>query len=270
LRKLGRQLGRPTAELLQLYALEGFLSRLVHSPHRDRLVLKGGMLLAAFELRRPTRDVDFLALHIDDNETGVRELVRDVASVEMDDGLVFHLDAITSAVIRDEDVHPGVRVRLEASLSTARLFFHTDINVGDPVVPGPIRTSLPTLLHGPALEVLAYPKAMVVAEKLVTALQRGRANTRWRDFADLYVLVAAGLEPSVVVAALREVARHRQAALRPLSVALAGMADAAEPRWQVWWRKQGLEGRVPDSFADVLAALATMVDGLLSEAARPK
>ena len=269
LRKLGRELDRPTAELLQLYALEGFLSRLVRSPHRDRLVLKGGMLLAAFGLRRPTRDVDFLALRTANEEAAVRELVKEVASVEIDDGLVFRLEAITSAVIRDEDIYRGVRVRLEASLSTARLIFQADVNVGDPVVPGPVRTVLPTLLDGPALELLAYPKAMVLAEKLVTALQRGRANTRWRDFADLYALHAVqDLDPAVLVTALREVARHRQATLRPLSTALHGMADAAQPRWQVWWRKQGLDGHVPASFGEVLAALDVWADAVLREAAK--
>ncbi len=268
LRKLGRQLERPTSELLQLYALEGFLSRLVHSPHRDKLVLKGGMLLAAFDLRRPTRDVDFLALRTDNDEAAVRELIRDVAAVNIDDGLVFRLDAVTSAVIRDEDIYPGVRVRLEATLATARLIFQADINVGDPVVPSPVRTTLPTLLGGPDLEILAYPKAMVVAEKLVTALQRGRANTRWRDFADLYLLHAAhDLDHAVLVAALCEVARHRKTTLRPLSIALSGMGPAAQPRWQIWWRKQGLDGRLPASFPEVLAALEAWSDPLLREAA---
>jgi len=62
LRKLGRQSGRSTVELIQLYALEGFLLRLSHSAVHDRLVLKGGMLLAAFGARRPTKDIDFLGL----------------------------------------------------------------------------------------------------------------------------------------------------------------------------------------------------------------
>ncbi|MBU1910555.1 MAG: nucleotidyl transferase AbiEii/AbiGii toxin family protein, partial [Verrucomicrobia bacterium] len=68
-----------------------------------------------------------------------------------------------------------------------------EANVGDPVVPAPIRTSIPVLLGDEPIEVLAYPKVMVFAEKLVTALQRGRASTRWRDFADLFVLVPGDL-----------------------------------------------------------------------------
>lgn len=95
------------------------------------------------------------------------------------DGVEFLQDTITAAVIRDDDVYPGVRASLEARLATARLKFSVDFNVGDPVIPAPLRTAIPLLLGDEPIEVWAYPKVMVVAEKLVTALQRGRASTRW-------------------------------------------------------------------------------------------
>ena len=256
LRRMARERGRPTAELLQIHVLEGFLTRLTNSPHRERLVLKGGMLLAAFGLRRPTRDVDLLALRIDNNEEAVRDLIRDVAAVKIDDGVEFHLDTISSVLIRDEASYPGFRVRLEAALSTAKLVFQADVNVGDPVVPGPVRTALPTLLGEERLEVLAYPEAMVVAEKLVTALQRGRANTRWRDFADLVLLLESrDLEPGSLATAIREVASYRQTPVRALADALDGMAEQVQPRWKAWRNKQGLKGRVPADFGEVLSTL---------------
>ncbi len=273
LRKLARSFGRPTAELLQLHALEGFLVRLTRSPHRDRLVLKGGMLLAAFEQRRPTRDVDLLALGTDNDEKVVLELIRDVAAVEVDDGLVFLFDTISSSLIRDEDSYPGIpgiRVRVGAALSTAKLVFQADVSVGDPVVPGPVRTALPTLFGEESLELLAYPEVMVVAEKLVTALQRGRANTRWRDFADLVLLLGStDIEPASLAAAVREVARHRRTPVRPLAIALDGMAEEAQPRWTAWRNRQGLDGRVPAQFAEVLsildAATREVLDALADE-----
>ena len=61
LQKKARAEGRPTDELLALYALEGFLGRLAVSEHIDNLVLKGGVLLAAYDTRRPTNDIDFQA-----------------------------------------------------------------------------------------------------------------------------------------------------------------------------------------------------------------
>jgi len=160
LQRLARAQKRTTAELLELYVLESFLRRLVRSRHDHTLVLKGGMLLAAFDLRRATRDLDVLALKTDNEPAAVQRVIVDVTSVEADDGVEFLQDTIAAAVIRDDDVYPGVRASLEARLATARLKFSVDFNVGDPVVPAPIRTAVPVLLGDEPIEVLAYPKVM--------------------------------------------------------------------------------------------------------------
>ncbi|MCA9633825.1 MAG: nucleotidyl transferase AbiEii/AbiGii toxin family protein, partial [Myxococcales bacterium] len=174
---------------------------------------------------------------------------------EADDGVEFLQDTITAAVIRDDDVYPGVRASLEARLATARLKFSVDFNVGDPVIPAPIRTAVPVLLGDETIEVLAYPKVMVVAEKLVTALQRGRASTRWRDFADLFMLVPGDLVDDEIIGALRAVAKYRGVPLQPLGKVLDGMPNEAQARWATWRERQGAQDRVPEDFAIVLDAL---------------
>lgn len=268
LQRLARAQKRATAELLQLYVLESFLRRLIRSQHDERLVLKGGLLLAAFDLRRATRDVDLLALRTDNDPAAVERLVVEIATVDAEDGVVFLLDTITVVPIRDDDVYPGVRAVLEARLATARIKFSVDVNVGDPVVPAPIRTAVPVLLGDERIDVLAYPKAMVVAEKLVTALQRGRASTRWRDFADLFVLVPGDLLEAEVIEALRAVASHRGVTLQPLGAVLAGMAEEAQARWATWRERQGAQERVPEDFGAVLDALDERTQAWLAAAAR--
>ena len=103
------------------------------------------------------------------------------------------------------------------------------MNVGDPINPAPQRVAIPKLLGG-ELHVLGYPLAMVHAEKIVTAVGRGVANTRWRDFGDLYVLSrrhdVIGAE---LATALATVATHRGIALQPLAVVLAGYASRPRP-----------------------------------------
>lgn len=155
LQRLARAQKRTTAELVQLCVLESFLRRLVRSRHDDTVVLKGGMLLAAFDLRRATRDVDVLAPQTDNDPAAVQQLIADVASVEADDGVELLQPTLTAAVIRNDDVYPGVRASLEARLATARVKVSVDVNVGDPVVPAPIRTAIPVLLGDEPIEVLA-------------------------------------------------------------------------------------------------------------------
>jgi hypothetical protein len=111
LQNLARRSGRPTAELHQLYVLECFLDRLARSPYADRFVLKGGVLLAAYEMRRPTRDVDLRADRLAADPAAVLDAVRRIATYPMEDGAVFGVDGARAEVIRDEDEYNGRRSR---------------------------------------------------------------------------------------------------------------------------------------------------------------
>jgi predicted nucleotidyltransferase component of viral defense system len=188
LQREARRTIRPTDELIQLYALECFLDRLTRSEFAENFVLKGGVLLAALDARRPTRDIDFAARAIDNDTIAVLRLVRQIAALSLDDGIEFDVADAIAETIRDEDAYSGVRVTLSGTLSRATLRLHVDVNVGDPIWPEPQNITLPRLLDG-ALIVRGYPLEMVLAEKIVTAIARGAASTRWRDFVDLYMLV---------------------------------------------------------------------------------
>ncbi len=171
---MARREGRSTDELLVFYVLERFLHRMSRSPYADQLVLKGGMLLAVLDARRSTRDADLLALELDRDEQRVAALVREIASADIDDGVV---------VADGGDLYPGVRLTVPATIGKARLNLVLDVNFGDPVTPGAIRTDFPQLLHEGTFPMWAYPVETVVAEKLSTMIAVGDLNTRDRDCA---------------------------------------------------------------------------------------
>ena len=268
LQNLARRTGRPTDELHQVYALEGFLARLAQSAYAGKLVLKGGVLLAAYAARRPTRDVDLQGRWISNDTDQVLGIVRGIAAQHLDDGLVFDAASASAEMIRDDDVYSGVRVSLTGSLSAARLTFHVDVNVGDPIWPDPQPIKLPRLLDG-EIVVTGYPLPMVYAEKLVTALQRGVANTRWRDFADVYLLSERhDVDGDELAAAVQRVAEYREVALAPLSQALEGYATLAQPRWAAWRRKHRLDDRLPQNFDVVLQRAFALADPAVSGISR--
>lgn len=268
LQNLARRTGRPTDELHQMYALEGFLARLAGSRFADSLVLKGGVLLAAYDARRPTRDIDLQGRWISNNTGDVLALIQTIAVRKLDDGLVFDTARATAEVIREENIYNGVRVTLGGHLAVARLMLHVDVNVGEPIWPTPTKIALPRLLSG-QLVVTGYPLAMVYAEKLVTAVQRGVANTRWRDFADVYILAghhdADGAE---LVPVVDKVAAHREVGLAPLQQVLDGYPALAQRRWSAWRRKHRLDDRLPQDFAAVLDRVIAFADPALTGAAR--
>jgi Nucleotidyl transferase AbiEii toxin, Type IV TA system len=74
LRRLAKNTARPTDELLVMYALEGFLDRLTRSDEHHHFVLKGGVLLAAYNARRATRDIDFAARAVKNDVENILEI----------------------------------------------------------------------------------------------------------------------------------------------------------------------------------------------------
>ena len=273
LRSEAKKAGRATAEYLHLYALEGFLTRLAVSPHARHLVLEGGVLLAAYDLRRPTADIDFAALAQSREIDRVRQLVvnvaRTVLSPGQDDGLQFDTSDVHAESIRDEDEYNGVRVTLRARLATAQETFHVDVNVGDPIWPQPETVHVPRLLGG-QIDLLGYPIPMVLADKVVTAAQRGTASTRWRDFGDVYLLTGShAVAARDARAAILTVAAHRGADVRPLRDILDGYAELAQTRYRRWRDRQHLQDRLPDQFSELLEATLQFADPLLDTATVP-
>jgi Nucleotidyl transferase AbiEii toxin, Type IV TA system len=263
LQNKARRESRPTEELLSLYTLEGFLDRLVVSARSREFVLKGGVLLAAYDLRRPTRDVDLQASAMANDAATVLALVTEIAGIERDDGLVYATGQATAETIRERDEYSGVRVSMGATLATAQLRFNVDVNVGDPVSPAAQLVEVPKLLGG-SISVRGYPLVMVFAEKIVTAVQRGTANTRWRDFADIYLLSRVhAVDGTVLAHSLAVVAGHRAAELAPLAEVLAGFPGLAQTPWAAWSRKQRLTDRLPTQFGEVLDAVTAFTDPVL-------
>jgi predicted nucleotidyltransferase component of viral defense system len=264
LQRKARQTGRPTDELIQLYALECFLERLTRSEYAQKLVLKGGVLLAALDARRPTRDVDLAATALRNTEAEILGVVRKIAGISLADGIAFDPEQATAELIREEDDYSGIRVTLDGTLSRATVRLHVDVNVGDPIWPEPQHVSLPRLLDG-ALQVRGYPLEMVFAEKVATAIARGTANTRWRDFVDIYALAMRHpVDGATFRASLDRVAQYRKLALAPLASVLIGYSELGQARWSAWLRKQRLETAIPTEFAVVLDYVVSFADPIIA------
>jgi len=262
LQQMARQGGRPTQELLLTYVLERFLFRLSRSAYRDRLILKGGMLLAVLGSRRPTGDIDLLARAIDNDVGAIADVVRTVLSVTVDDGVTFEADAMGTEVIRDAALYSGVRISVPSRIDRAKVVLRLDVNVGDPVTPDPVDVEYPALLDQP-FHLLGYPLATVLAEKLVTMIERGAATTRERDFADVVVLSRRyQIQASELLAAVNATAEHRQVALRPLAPLLGGLGDERQQAWFTFVTGAGLEELVPSTYLDAINLVAAFFDPL--------
>ncbi len=263
-----RRAGRPTDELLVTYVLERFLFRVGASQHREQLVLKGGMLLAALDERRPTRDVDLLALATDNDVASITDLIRQVLTVESDDGVAFDMTALTTGVIREDDVYTGVRAAVPAHIHRARQPLRIDVNVGDPITPAPVEITYPAIL-GDAFTVVGYPIETVLAEKIVTMIDRGDTTTRERDFADVTLLIRRHpIDASTLAAAIHATATFRNVELRPLREMLGYLGEDRANDWTRFTVRSGLQHRVPMTYAEAITVVAAFADPILNGAVR--
>jgi predicted nucleotidyltransferase component of viral defense system len=245
--------------LLTRYALERLLYRLSVSPHRDRFILKGAMLFATWvaDPFRPTRDLDLLG-HGDSDAANIAETFRAICAQSVaDDGVTFEIAALTAAPIREEVEYGGVRVRTTATIAGARIPIQVDIGFGDAVTPGAVEIDYPALLDAPAPHLRAYPVETVVAEKFEAMVTLGIANSRLKDFYDLW-LIAQTFEfrRSTLVEAVGRTFERRETAL-PADIPI-GLGDeftaAWSAQWQTFLRRERMAA-VPETFAAVIVDL---------------
>jgi hypothetical protein len=79
------------------------------------------MLLAAFDERRPTGDVDLLARSIANDVERLSDIVRQLLAMPVDDGVTFDIRALRADAIRDAELYSGVRIVIPAGIETAGL-----------------------------------------------------------------------------------------------------------------------------------------------------
>ena len=223
--------------LLTRYALERLLHRLSQSPHRDRFVLKGAMLFVTWveDPFRPTRDLDFLG-YGENSPEAIGGTFREICGQPVDDdGVEFDIGAITAVPIREDVEYGGFRVRPSATIAGARVPIQVDIGFGDAVTPGPVEIVYPPLLDAPAPRLRAYPVMTVVAEKFQALVQLGIANSRLKDFYDLWLIAQTfEFDRASLAEAMRQTFARRETMLpteKPI-----GLSDAYADAWGRQWK----------------------------------
>jgi predicted nucleotidyltransferase component of viral defense system len=271
-----KKLGIDPNVVLVRYASERLLYRLSRSPHAERFVLKGALLLLVWlgETIRPTRDADLLGFGELDTES-LRNLFDEICAQPAEpDGLAFDAATLRVGPIRIEDAYGGQRVELTARLGKARLRVQVDVGIGDAVVPEPQWIEYPSLLDLPRPRLRAYRSETAVAEKLHAMVVLGAANSRMRDFFDVRALAAGQPFDGVVLteAITATFAQRRTEVPRELPVALTrefAEIPGKSAQWTGFIRRL-VGGTPPEELAVVIDAIAQFAGPALLAVARGK
>jgi predicted nucleotidyltransferase component of viral defense system len=246
--------------VLQNFMLERLLERISLSQYKDKLILKGGMLIAAVVglNSRATMDMDATLREYPLTEESILAAFSEICAIRLDDEVIFTQQNITS--IRDDDEYGGYRVALHASFETIQTPLKVDITTGDRMTPGPVLYRFHSHFEDKTIEVWAYNLETILAEKVETIVRRGIFNTRPRDFYDVYIILKtqrAKITGDIYYAALDATAEKRQSsgALQQKKEVLRAIQSdlVMRQRWERYCRENVYANGI--DFDDVIQVL---------------
>lgn len=211
IRNTARANGIPAQLVLQQYLNERFLVRLSMTNYRDKFVVKGGTLIASIVglSNRATMDMDTTLKDLPLTPDAIENAINTICSVDTWDGITFKCERLEP--IRDDDLHGGYRVLLQADYGKIAAPMSMDVSTGDIITPGAIQREFSTMFDSESFHLWSYNVETILAEKVETILSRNVFSTRPRDFYDLYVLTKTeAFDRSIFQEALNATARHRK------------------------------------------------------------
>lgn len=249
--------------VLTRYAIERLLYRISISQHANQFILKGALLFDLwFDIpHRPTRDADFLGFGSAELPH-IESVFREICAIETCDGVTFKPDTVQAAEIRKDASYAGVRVMLIGVIDGARCQIQVDIGFGDAVTPGPDAVAYPVILPEFAVPKLrVYPRYTVVAEKFEALSALGIANSRMKDYFDLWILAQhTDFDGDTLRQAVRATFDRRKTDLTgeaPLGLtARFSQDEQKQTQWRAFLRKNRLGSL---ALEDVIAALVSFI-----------
>lgn len=174
--------------VMQNYMLERLLERISLSKYRNNFIIKGGFLISSIVGldTRTTMDLDTTIKGFTLTHESIKEIFKELCSMDINDDIKFEIVDVFD--IRETDDYPGIRVSLKANYSPISVPLTVDVTTGDKITPREIEYTFPLLFDDRSIDVLAYNLETILAEKIETVLSRGIANTRLRDYYDIYIL----------------------------------------------------------------------------------
>jgi predicted nucleotidyltransferase component of viral defense system len=271
LKNLARETGQDMQSYIRLYAQQRLLYRVSVSSIAPLFVLKGGVMLSAYNkgaLFRASDDIDFNGFLRDGGPEEVENAIRTVISTPVpDDGVVFDL---TQMRTRKEHVGviKGSKVSLVAHIHTAKVQLFVDIGIDNVITPDAQPVEIPTLLPNlvPCPVIAGYPLETIIAEKLHAVRQFGMDNTRLKDLYDLWKIQDEyTLDGVNVTRAVERTFAHQGSSIIPTLPGLShDYAEQNKMSWPAFLRKNALTMDTP--FTKIASDLRDFSDPILESA----
>lgn len=189
-KKLSKEAGLTQLELYQRFMFERILERISLSKYNQNFILKGGLLLSAMLgiNSRNTRDMDISIKGIDVSKEKMVQVLNEILSLDLKDGVKFELIDVTD--IRAEDEYGGNKYHLVGKLENLKVALEIDISTGDEITPKELNYEYISIFENKKIYIETYNIETILAEKIETILRRGKYNARMKDYYDVYFFLA--------------------------------------------------------------------------------
>ncbi len=259
--------------LLQ-YIQERFLFRISKSAYSKNFILKGALLFLAHDISkfRPTKDIDLLGSAIPIKTDTLKAIFQAIASINYEDGLIFNPGSVNAEEIVEQDEYHGIRVKLSASLSTAKQQVQIDIGFGDTIYPGSLIMDYPTLLEFEPPHLKVYSLESAVSEKFEAVVSLGIATSRMKDFYDIHFF-ASGKEFDLLTlhTAIIETFKNRQTSIETRNAIFNDNFKNDKnlnSLWSTYLKKRSIKLNL--SFSDIVSRIETFIDPACNESRSTK
>jgi len=257
--------------VLQNYLLERLLERMSLSAYKDNFILKGGFLIAAIVglNTRATKDMDTTIKGFPLTHEKLRSIFEHICAVHVEDNIVFSVTGVKD--IQEGNEYPGLRIRLSASYPPLKESLQVDVTTGDIITPHEIDYSFKLLFDERTIPILAYNLETILAEKLETILSRDVANTRPRDYYDIYILYTlryAECNMAILKQALEATAKKRGSLAIMLKYNSIIDSVQESPQMRRFWKSYQEEFSYAKdlTFDDTCNAVIQIMDKIYSKA----
>lgn len=242
---LARQEQRLFNVVLVSYGLERVIYRLSISTHANKFILKGGMLVTLWTVDhgRFTRDVDFLGFGAFDSDRLITAF-KEILAFEANDGLVFDVDGLAAAPIREDQKYGGIRLKTIAFLGKTEIPITIDVGFGDAITDPSYMIEYASLIDLPTAKLRAYSPATVIAEKFQAVVALGLINGRMKDFYDLWAIPqSTKIDSADLDAAIKATFERRETSVprdRPDGLTVT-FAEQKSTQWRAYAHSINLE-----------------------------
>ena len=185
-KELAKESGLTQLELYQRFMFERILERISVSNYNENFILKGGLLLSAMLgiNSRSTRDMDISIKGIDVSKEKMVQVLNEILSLDIGDGVKFEMVNITD--IRADDEYGGNKYHLVGKLENLKIALEIDISTSDEITPKELNYEYISIFEDKKIYIDTYNIETILAEKIETILRRGKYNARMKDYYDVY------------------------------------------------------------------------------------